>query len=87
MRVRILSLLRARPYNTNQVSTMLKIDYKTAEHHLRVLRENRLVAPSGEGYGAVFLLTAEMEAALPVLDEIVSQMRRADAGPQGARDA
>lgn len=73
-RIRILALLRDRPQNTNQVSVMLGIDYKTAEHHLKVLRENRLVVPSGEGYGTVFLLSPALEAEIREFDAIASKV-------------
>lgn len=82
MRVRILALLRERPRNTNQVSTMLGIDYKTAEHHLRVLRENGLVVPHGDGYGALFHPTGELESAWPEVEEIA---RRAGLASQGEK--
>ncbi len=74
MRIRIIALLRERPSNTNQVSTMLKIDYKTAEHHLRVLRENRIVSPTGDKYGAVHLLTPEMEESMADFDLIAAKI-------------
>lgn len=74
MRIRIISLLRDRPSNTNQVSLALGIDYKTAEHHLKVLRENHIVSPSSDGYGAMFLLTNEMEASLTEFDAIVQRI-------------
>ena len=75
MRIRIITLLRERPLNTNQVTKALGIDYKTAEHHLRVLRENRIATPTGDKYGAVFLLTKEMEDSLAEFDHIVQKMR------------
>lgn len=74
MRIRIIALLRERPSNTNQVSTMLKIDYKTAEHHLRVLTENRIASPTGEKYGAVYLLTPEMEESMADFDLIAAKI-------------
>lgn len=74
LRIRIILLLRDRPYNTNQVATMLKIDYKTAQHHMRVLTENRLVSPTGEGYGAVYLLTKDMEESLPEFESIAAKV-------------
>lgn len=74
MRVRIIRLLRERPYNTNQLTKILDVDYKTTEHHLRVLRENRIVLPSRDGYGAVFLLTPEMEASMPDFDSIAQKI-------------
>jgi DNA-binding transcriptional ArsR family regulator len=74
MRIRIVRLLRERPLNTNQVSVMLGIDYKTAEHHLRVLRENRVATPHGDGYGAVFRLTRDMEASLDEFERIAAHV-------------
>jgi len=74
MRARIIMLVRERPSNTNQIAVALDIDYKTAAHHLRVLRENRVLSPTGDGYGAVFLLTPEMEESLPAFDDIISHL-------------
>lgn len=81
LRIRILLLLRERPYNTNQVATMLSIDYKTAQHHLRVLTENRIVSPTGNGYGAVYLLTKDMEESLPEFDAIAAKVQRPAPAP------
>lgn len=81
LRIRILRLLKERPYNTNQVATLLGIDYKTAQHHLRVLTENRLVSPTGEGYGAVFLLTRDMEDSLAEFDAIAAKVAPLPAPP------
>lgn len=57
MRLRILEELAKRPRNTNEVSKILGIDYKTTEYHLRVLKENGLVVGAGEGYGSKFSLS------------------------------
>ena len=47
------------------------MDYKTAQHHVRILEENGLVSLVNKGsYGAVLFLTTKMEEALPILDEI-----------------
>jgi DNA-binding transcriptional ArsR family regulator len=74
LRIRILLLLRERPMNTNQVATALGIDYKTAQHHLRVLTENRLASPTGQGYGAVYLLTRDMEDSMADFDAIAAKL-------------
>ena len=42
-RAKILKLLNERPANPNQLSTVLKLDYKTVLHHLKILSENGLV--------------------------------------------
>lgn len=75
LRIRILGELRDRPYNTNQLAVGLGADYKTIQHHLRVLVENRLVEPHGQGYGAVFFLTRDMEESLPELEAIQRRVR------------
>jgi len=54
MRMRILEEITARPRNTNEISKKLQVDYKTAEYHLRVLRENGLVTESGSKYDSKF---------------------------------
>jgi len=82
-RAEILKILRDRPSNANQLAEMLHVDYKTVQHHLRVLEENGLVSPSEKGaYGAVLFLTPKMEEALPLLDEIWSKIGRTKIKPQ-----
>lgn len=61
MRIRILRQLEDRPYNANQLAEALAVDYKTIQHHLRVLTQNRVVEPQGGGYGAVYFFTKDME--------------------------
>ena len=76
-RAEILKVLHERPSNANQLAGTLGVDYKTVQHHLRVLEENGLVAPSEKGaYGAVLFLTPKAEDALPVLQEIWSKIGR-----------
>lgn len=76
-RAEILKALLDRPLNPNQLAETLKVDYKTIQHHLRVLEENGLVTSSEKGaYGAVILLTSKMEEAVPVLEEIWSKIGR-----------
>ncbi len=72
-----MKILRDRPSNANQLAERLSVDYKTIQHHLRVLEENGLVVPSEKGaYGAVLFLTPKMEEALPIFDEIWSKIGR-----------
>ncbi len=42
-RIRIMSILRKRPRNRNQLATELGIDYKNIQHHIKVLEGNNLV--------------------------------------------
>ncbi|MGB0652560.1 MAG: helix-turn-helix domain-containing protein [Thermoplasmatota archaeon] len=73
LRILILLELRDRPYNTNQLATRLKVDYKTIQHHLKVLRQNRIL-DHRPGYGAVFFLTPDMEESLAEFDLIAAKV-------------
>lgn len=76
-RVEIVRTIQNRPMNANQLAQALKVDYKTVQHHVRVLEENGLIVPSEKGtYGAVLFLTPKMEEALPILNEIWSKIGR-----------
>ena len=48
-RARILKELLIKPQNTNQLSKILKLDFKTVQHHLKVLEKNKLVMYKGGG--------------------------------------
>src|SRR2546423_8775803 len=66
-RAEILKALRERPLNASQLAGVVRLDYKTIEHHLRVLEENGLVTSSEKGaYGAVLFLTPTIEQAWPL---------------------
>jgi len=56
-RIRIMSVLRKRPRNKNQLSTELGIDYKGIQHHIKVLEENNLVKKIGIQYGVTYYVS------------------------------
>ena len=47
-RARIIKELHDRPYNANQLTEKLDLDYKTVRHHLKVLLENRIIESNSE---------------------------------------
>ncbi len=74
MRGRILTILKDRPLNANQLAEQLKVDYGTVQHHLKVLQENQLLVPSKEGaYGALYFHSPRLEQSWDVFLEIWSQ--------------
>ena len=75
-RAEILKALRERPLNANQLASTVHLDYKTVEHHLRVLKENGLVTSSEGTYGAVLFLTPVVEEAWPIVEEIWGRIGR-----------
>ncbi len=61
-RARIVELLRTEPTNPNKISEKLSLDYKTVQHHIKLLVENGVIVASSEGtYGAVYFLTPYFE--------------------------
>jgi len=76
-RARIIKKLNERPYNVNQLSEELDLDYKTVEHHIKVLEShNIIVKSSGKKYGALFFLSDNMEEKYPLFLEIVKKVEK-----------
>jgi predicted transcriptional regulator len=77
-RARIIKALHERPYNVNQLSQELDLDYKTIQHHIKVLEDhNIIVNSSGEKkYGAMIFLSNRMEDNYPIFLEILSKMKK-----------
>ena len=69
-RARIINALIDRPYNANQLSEVIGMDYKTIRHHIGVLMKNSIIVAEGEKYGAMYFLSPKMEANLDDFGEI-----------------
>ena len=71
-RLQIMRLIREEPLNPNKIGEKLGLDYKTIQHHLKILRENSIVvtsSPSGT-YGAMYFLTPYVEKNIALVDDI-----------------
>ena len=52
-RMRIVSLVKDRPKNAHQIAKELMLDYKTVQHHLRMLVKHNILATINQNaYGA-----------------------------------
>ena len=69
-RARIINILNNRPYNANQLSEVVDLDYKTVRHHLKVLSENNIIVSTGNGYGTMYFLSSTMEKDYALFEEI-----------------
>jgi predicted transcriptional regulator len=70
-RARILKILKDTPKNTNQLAEELHLDYKTVQHHIDVLTQNRLIEPSKQdAYGALYFLSPMMQQNYQAFEEI-----------------
>jgi len=73
-RIRIMSVLRKKPRNRNQLSIELGTDYKNIQHHLKILEGNNLVKKIGNHYGMIYYVSTLFENNEDVFDEIVDRL-------------
>ncbi len=73
-RIRIVDLLESRPYNMHQISKELKMDYKTIQHHIRVLEENRVLTAEEKKYGTIYFPSAMFENVKDIFNEIKNKV-------------
>ena len=61
-RARILDVLKHRPMNMHQLALALELDYKTIQHHVRILFDNNFItAINKDKYGGMYFVSEEME--------------------------
>ncbi|MDE1867693.1 MAG: winged helix-turn-helix transcriptional regulator [Thaumarchaeota archaeon] len=75
-RMRIISVIRERPLNANQLAKELGLDYKAIQHHIGVLEKNNLITRVGEKYGATYFISTFLEVNLAAFDEIVAKLEK-----------
>ena len=75
-RLRIIMMLLERPYNTCQLAQRLDLDYKSIQHHVKVLEKNNMIAKIGEKYGAILHLSTFMKSNIRALDEAIDRLEQ-----------
>ena len=61
-RSRIVNFLNKRPSNIYQISEGLNLNYKTVQHHLRMLKENNVIqCDDAKKYGALYFISEEFD--------------------------
>lgn len=75
-RMKIIDLLKARPYNINELSNALGLDYKAIQHHIGVMQKNNLVTKVGEKYGILYFISNYLESNIGSLEEIKSKLKQ-----------
>ena len=73
-RLRIISLLKKTPLNTNQLSKELGFDYKAIQHHIKVLEKNNMITKVGEKYSVMYFISTFLEANMKTFEEIEEKL-------------
>ena len=74
-RIKIVELLVDRPYNMHQISKELKLDYKTVQHHMKVLEENKIITPEGKKYGSIYFPSEMFKEVKDIFEEIKNKVK------------
>jgi predicted transcriptional regulator len=73
-RAQIIKTLKKSPHNSNQLATLLKVNYKTIRHHIMILEKNKLIISAGDHYSTAYFLSEPMEENYLLFEEITSKM-------------
>jgi len=68
-RAKIINLIKKTPMNSHKISKELKFDYKTVQHHIRILEKNKIIVKEGS-YGGVYFISKIMETHMDIFNEI-----------------
>ena len=69
-RIKIINLLTKNPYNINRLSEELHLDYKTIQHHVRVLETNNFVSKTDSSYPTIYFIAPLLESSMDTFEEI-----------------
>ena len=75
-RLRIITALKEKPQNTNQLANELGLDYKSIQHHIHVLEKNNLISKEGEKYGITFFISTFLEVNMETFNEIANKLEK-----------
>lgn len=73
-RLKIISKLKERPFNTNQLANELGLDYKAIQHHIRVLEKNNMISKIGEKYAVSYFISTFLEVNMETFEEIEGKL-------------
>ncbi|TLY01559.1 MAG: winged helix-turn-helix transcriptional regulator [Thaumarchaeota archaeon] len=84
-RIKIISLLKERPYNINQLAEVLGVDYKAIQHHIGVLEKNNMVTRAGEKYGVLYFISNYLEVNIEAFNEVKEAIDRKNLNRSGKK--
>ncbi len=75
-RIRIIDLLKERPYNMNQLAEAMGVDYKAVQHHIGVLEKNNMVTRTGEKYGVLYFISNYLDVNIEAFNEVMATIEK-----------
>lgn len=84
-RIRIIDLIKERPYNVNQLAEAMGIDYKAVQHHIGVLEKNNMITRTGEKYGVLYFISNYLEANIESFREVRAAIDKMDPSRSGKK--
>ena len=75
-RLKIISKLKEKPLNINQLAKEFGLDYKAIQHHIKVLEKNNLITKMGEKYGIMYFISTFLEVNMEIFDEIEGKLAK-----------
>jgi DNA-binding transcriptional ArsR family regulator len=73
-RAKILSAIKSRPCNLNQLAKLIDVDYRSVQHHMSVLQKNNLVLSAGQKYGMVYSTHPYLDYHFHVFEQICVEL-------------
>ena len=73
MRLKIMKSILDSPKNANQLSSDTKVNYRTIEHHIKILLTNNLLSVQGKGYGRVYFASPLLTKNFHIFEEILEK--------------
>ena len=73
-RAKILSAIKSRPSNLNQLAKLIDVDYRSVQHHMSVLRKNNLVLGAGQKYGVVYSIHPYLDFHFDIFQKVCGEL-------------
>jgi predicted transcriptional regulator len=75
-RFKLVSVLREKPLNANQLAKELGLDYKAIQHHIGVLEKNNIITRLGEKYNVTYFVSNFLEVNMDSFNEITEKLEK-----------
>ena len=75
-RLKLVTTIREKPLNANQLAKELGLDYKAIQHHIRVLEKNNIISKAGEKYAVTYFISPFLELNMETFDEIAKKLEK-----------